>query len=453
MSDISTSEIDDIRLGVWRLDCPKISLRGRGTSSRRYSGPGYIYQPSPGVLAFHMYSLKRQKELQTGLLDLSDAGEVLPEDAYFDFEAVDVKGRLWKSTRLLIDSFERSADTKLIITAPLSRLTSRSILSRSLKPKGNMVEIYSFQRIDLPWNLATVHRSRSGKTKRTTRGFSRDCWSFKTRGYEVFIRDGKEKTLLEVFSPKKRLPDQVETRFHEALEFVLGHEFRSQVVKIRRRRTIETIITPARADALRWHPPVAHVWLPVATNRVSGAHYQRLFDRFWNHGLRTKARVHSISGQLAAIREASAAQYIDAQALTLTAVVESLLLNDVKVRVKRPALRDIARLTSWIETWQGSPELKSRVLGTVAQLRSVRASDVLRALMKKGVVSKRQMEAWQRLRNLSSHQYQSKSSSSRLRDDLPVVQVLFYHLVFHVIGYAGPYTDYSAIGWPTRQYP
>jgi hypothetical protein len=32
------------------------------------------------------------------------------------------------------------------------------------------------------------------------------------------------------------------------------------------------------------------------------------------------------------------------------------------------------------------------------------------------------------------------------------VQVLFYRLVFHAIGYRGPYTDYSSLEWPTRQY-
>ncbi len=33
------------------------------------------------------------------------------------------------------------------------------------------------------------------------------------------------------------------------------------------------------------------------------------------------------------------------------------------------------------------------------------------------------------------------------------VEVLFYHLIFHVIGYEGPYTDYASPGCPVRRYP
>jgi hypothetical protein len=31
--------------------------------------------------------------------------------------------------------------------------------------------------------------------------------------------------------------------------------------------------------------------------------------------------------------------------------------------------------------------------------------------------------------------------------------MLFYRLAFHAIGYRGSFTDYSAPGWPIRDYP
>jgi hypothetical protein len=83
-----------------------------------------------------------------------------------------------------------------------------------------------------------------------------------------------------------------------------------------------------------------------------------------------------------------------------------------------------------------------------------RAGDILRNLVRKTVITKQQYEAWQKLRNRSTHEYQLlRGNPNLLRELLPIVQVLFYRMVFHAIGYRGPYTDYSSPDWPIRQYP
>jgi hypothetical protein len=200
---------------------------------------------------------------------------------------------------------------------------------------------------------------------------------------------------------------------------------------------------------------LAQSWVSIpGTNRITSLHHKRLFERFLAHGLSCGGRVHSVSGQLAAIREASTARYIDAYALTMTAVVESLAFSDVRVRVRRPAERQIQSLLRWIGDWSGSDELKQRASGAIANLGQTRAGDILRSLVKKGVITKQQFDAWQKLRNRSAHEYQMlRGNPNQLRELLPLVQVLFYRLVFHIIGYRGSYTDYSSPQWPTREYP
>jgi hypothetical protein len=425
--------------------------------SRTFSGPGYLYQSGPGTLAYRVYSSRRGANRQTGLLNLARTGEVLPEEAYFDLEAIDVRGRRFVSKRFLLDSIEHAADGMIVIDGPIGRLLAKSILQPSLRPKGHSIEIESFQRLELPWNDLTVRQTRTKRSRRSSKGFSRDTWTFSSQGFKISVREGDDRTSLEAFSPSKRLFAGADRRLVEALEFILGHEVRAQITRVRRSRTIETTVSAARTDtsSARWHPPLVHLWISIpGTNKVTDKYHQRLFDRFLHTFRNVEGRANVVSGQLDAIREASRARYIDAQALTLTVAVESLLLNVTKVRVRRPAARKVAALTKWIRSWQGDSELRARVLGSVGNMRSVRAGDVLKALVKKGVVTQTQSESWQALRNQSAHQYQSAGAKSeRLRELLPHVQVLFYRLVFYVIGYRGPYTDYASLDWPTRTFP
>jgi hypothetical protein len=251
----------------------------------------------------------------------------------------------------------------------------------------------------------------------------------------------------------------VEDRIVEALEFVAGHAVAFQIVLVRRAYTVETTVR-TRRDGLateRWEPPLKqlHVAVP-GKNRSTSRHHRRLFDRFFLNAIAGGTAGHSISGQLAAVREASASRYIDAYALTLTVAIESLLASAGRARVsRRPSAREIQTLLAWMERWEGSDDLKARARGAVAQLRERRAGDVMRALAKKGAVTKEQYDAWQKLRNRSAHRYQLHSATSpdELRQLLPQVVVLFYHLIFYAIGYKGPYTDYSSTDWPVREYP
>lgn len=457
-AELSNDEVEQLKVGSWRLDCPRMLLRSRGNSPKRtYSGPGYVFQPAPGVLSFHLYSYRGQSALQSWWLDLARTGETLPEEAYFDLEVTDVTGRRWTSKRLIPASIARTATGKVIVDGQLATLSTKAVLPRTLKVKGHSIDIRAFQRLELPWNAGTVRRSSTARGRRRSKAFSRDAWAFRCHGVDVLIVQGGDRMSMEVYSERNRLAPGIERRLLEALEFVVGHAVRCQVVCIRRSHTVETTVSAVRSDlgTARWQPPLVQQWVSIpGTNRITSRHHRRLFERFLAHGISCGGRVHSVSGQLAAIREASTARYIDAYALTMTVAVESLAFSDVHVRVRRPAERQIQSLLSWVRDWGGSEELKLRALGAVANLGQTRAGDILQNLVKKAVITKQQYEAWQKLRNRSAHGYQLlRGNPNQLRELLPSVQVLFYRLVFHAIGYRGPYTDCSSPDWPIRQYP
>lgn len=458
-AELSDSEIEQLKLGHWRLDCPQMQLRNRGNLPRQtYSGPGYVFQPTPGTLAFHLYAQRGQSAIRSEWSDTVRTGETIPEDAYFDLDVTDKQGRRWRSKRLIPTSIDRAGSGRLVIDGELDQISTRAELPRTIQVRGHRVELRAFQRLHLPWNAGTVQRISTAQGRRRSQAFSKNAWKFRCQELDLLVVQEADQVSVEAYSETRRLPPRVEDRLIEALEFITGHAVLCQIVQVRRAYTVETTIRTRRGElpTARWQPPLVQQWLTVpGTNRITSRHHRSLFERFLIHGISCGAGIHSISGQLAAVREASAGRYIDAYALTLSVAVESLLFSDLHVSVvRRPAKREVQSLQEWIQNWNGSEGLKERALGAVSQLRQLRAGDILRALVKKGAVTKKQYDAWQKLRNHSAHRYQLlHGNSDELRELLPQVQVLFYHLIFHATGYKGPYTDYTLPDWPVRQYP
>jgi hypothetical protein len=86
-------------------------------------------------------------------------------------------------------------------------------------------------------------------------------------------------------------------------------------------------------------------------------------------------------------------------------------------------------------------------------MKSVRAKDRLRNLMDKGLLDKKLVDAWNKVRNKAAHGYVLEPEEFVENQKLSnQVTVLFNHLVFLTIGYVGKYTDYSEDGWIKKDY-
>jgi hypothetical protein len=100
-----------------------------------------------------------------------------------------------------------------------------------------------------------------------------------------------------------------------------------------------------------------------------------------------------------------------------------------------------------------------RIKGMMAGLTNMRAIDKLWRLADEDKVNRTQIEAWRELRNKQVHPVALDLADVADRDyqnrfDLiHQATVLMYHVVFHLIGYEGKYTDYSTLGYPNRDYP
>ena len=177
---------------------------------------------------------------------------------------------------------------------------------------------------------------------------------------------------------------------------------------------------------------------------------------------------NSCTGYLHMAQEASA-NSLDAWAVGLGVAVEGLsslidMGQDKAEKKKRKAeeerlkkLQDL--IVKQVSSRKRLKAFTERIKNLVAGLTSVRAIDRMKWLADHGGADPAQIKAWQKLRNRGVHpatngdvDVASLDFQQRI-DELHRVTVLLYHIVFHVIGYRGAYTDYATRNFPAKNYP
>jgi hypothetical protein len=181
-----------------------------------------------------------------------------------------------------------------------------------------------------------------------------------------------------------------------------------------------------------------------------------MFDRYLTVVSQDMERYrHPLSTEVWGVLESSEAT-VEVQALVLAVAVESVLdrFYGNAVTVPGVTITAVDRLLEYLQKWDGDADVRSRAVGAVGRIKSPRAADRLKALVERGAVSQRGCDAWKKLRNTATHgDWSMVDDLQCMLDDINQVRVLFYQLVFHLIGYTGKQTDYGTHGWPLIDYP
>jgi hypothetical protein len=104
-------------------------------------------------------------------------------------------------------------------------------------------------------------------------------------------------------------------------------------------------------------------------------------------------------------------------------------------------------------------DLLRRIRGLIGSMGNRRPQDVLHGLVKTGHADEAYVEAWDDLRNRHVHPKPNDLKQvqgidfQKLFDRIYRTEVTLWQLTFYLIGYAGPYTDYGAEGFPSRTFP
>ena len=272
----------------------------------------------------------------------------------------------------------------------------------------------------------------------------------------LLVKEHGERLRIDVRS-EDGFPVHFEKRIIETLQFVFGQPVRWAIMRKLTGDALTVAIDSRRvvAAGARALAPIAREAPDPKSGRSTPKFHRSLFYRFLKHTLGYEARGHPLWAIVDAIYEAGL-ESLDAKALALTVSIESLLQREFSSLGERSKVskETVGDLGDVIDRWNGSSSVKRRAKGLMSMLRSNSAKNILHELVQRGAITDEQRKAWDKLRNASAHGYQSWSGSGDEFYKLVCeVEVLLYHLIFFVIGYEGPYTDYGSMGWPLRQYP
>ena len=459
---LKKAEVDALRAGSWRIDCPRIELsRSTESSPSTLTGSGELFQDKRGRIALKAYFCS-DENLSSLVWDYwkIPAGKIIPEDQYWNLEATDLKGRLWTSRRFRVDFNTgqwvfNTGQQGAVARATLFEIVYVEELPRSFR---SSINLSVFDRVSIPCNASSkVSKSTAGR--KTLISSSRDAWKFRILGIDFILRREENETLYIHCSSSKPLPLRLRERLLEALHLVLGRPLDwticSQVEGNRVKTTLRS--QPNRPARARHQPPLpshAITW-PPQERRVTCRFHRSLIERYLRHTIESPEERHPLWSQLSAVWEGSAGEFIDSQALTLCVVIEATLALEYP-DLGRPSKRireEIKKLRKLLEKYQDPLGIRPRIDSLLSMLKQTGASDRLRALIERKAITEEQAKAWRYLRNASTHAYQSRTDPDRRREALLKCEVLFYHLVFAAIGYKGPYIDFTETGWPLTFYP
>ena len=403
-----------------------------------YKGKGYIQQTDDDILTFKLYvneTLNTDFVASFNCVNKIQSGELYSDDSYYTLSGIAADGVVWKAGHILPNCHWHGQDANPSVHGQLSSITGGDLQSN---PKSLAMH---FEKADLP---VLIHQVK-----------------FTVADCEFHVESGDDNFIIRAKSAAP-LPEHFAMRVEEALRFLLAQSVTPRAIV--QPHSIVLTSTTLKSPMVRLGPPIS---------RSSAAFHDKSWDLFgaylvWVIRETKFENWNSCTGYLHMAHEASA-NSLDAWAMGLGVAVEGLaslidIEQDKAEREKRKAEKErLKKLQDFIVKQVSSRKrLKTftdRIRGLVAGLAFVRAIDRMKWLADHGGADPTHVEAWQKLRHRSVHPAVkgdvdvASRDFQKMIDELHRMTVLLYHIVFYVIGYRGPYTDYATRSFPTKNYP
>jgi hypothetical protein len=451
-AELSEPELESLKHSLWEIDCPQVTVKSRSPQNPcTFNGPGFLKQVVSHQLTFKFYANAQSYSQINRNLRL---GETIPDEAYYDLTALDYKGRLWHCERILID-INKSASGEFIVQGSIPKIICEGAIPQEVECKGSSLEIRVFDNINIPCNERTLTKKSVARGVQPSKSMFRNTWKFKCCKLNfLLIKEDKKLLIINVVSSEENISEYLRERILEALQFILGYPINWAMSYKRIGHITEvTLCSPRqRSASYRFQPPLILGGYFINEAQV----FRRLFAKYLQHIISYNQPLHPLWAQLNAIYEASSGMFIDAHALTLTVAIESIVSSEFAHlgRLTKSEKDAIQKALKHIEDWNDNAEIKVRIIKSVESFSHPNVGDKMKALMKAGAITKKQWGAWKNLRNKSAHSYQAHNAkNSKFVKSIFQINVLFYHLIFYVIGYKGPYMDVSELDFPIKQYP
>jgi hypothetical protein len=261
-----------------------------------------------------------------------------------------------------------------------------------------------------------------------------------------------------IIRSNKDFPQYFQKRYVEAMEFILGIDLQVAFA-IQVDTNLRTV--QIYSSSTRNARPSSFSPLPNNTTRFKPA-CLKMLERYLEYIYTQPAAdmLHSCSVHISHARQASANSF-DAWTVGVSVAAEGIarLLPYTGGPVQE-AIKQIQKIVrKWLRKKKFDESVQGRVVGCLGSLSQIRPIDRMMELVKSGYVDENDVSAWRSLRNISVHTTDVTEEDLRAENvqrslnDLHKIYNLIYSMIFFLIEYKGPFTNYSKQGYPVEQFP
>ena len=442
-----------------------------------FSGSGTIRQNERRELVFNLLDTQYGEGVKTAIEECNkhelSAGQIIPMGNYYDLQVTDNSDKTWRSLPTFNVNRAYGPNKGVVFSGKIRELwhiENHAELANKLAKAQNVPatsffkqpywDYYCFSDIGrLPCNASVENSTRvAGRETKKTTSFSvsraeSDMFVFelhKDEGMVQFLVQGKDDCSYS---------DNIEYCFVEALQFVLGSPFDWEVMVICSGNIEEVGIRPLPTgqQRIKMLPP-----LTFDTHKYCKEFWQ-LYQKYLTYIISyTGKGWHPISRRVFTMQHGMSALW-PIQMLVAGVEIDGLLNDQFDNMIPPPPAikQSVDEVLGLIEDYKikGGAAIDddslSRIKNSLGRLsNSTSARNKLRKLVAESVIRDADVESWNFVRNKAAHAVDSEMEISQDNTQhLNRVLVLFYHLIFHRIGYQGIYNDYGELKYPIKTYP
>ena len=443
---LNPQEIEGFLNGELTLDCPKMELIPRDESKTAFSGSGSITLTPDKQFQLKFFSTASLeiKELLESINWVP--GEIISDDHYYDLVAHDISERVWNASRFLPRKNTSSAGTVIKATIP-------EIMQQADNPFDDEYQslvYYIRGNLDFPFNKSVMTAETvDSEVRNSNAGWSLAKFTVCSIKFEV-QHVGKN-TRIKASSAVIPLNRVVANRIFETLCFVIGFPGNWNMQSLTSNDEVKIRLRADEEDVVRSQIP-----RPLQYQGKNPVDELQLFACYLEHILKdSDSRVHPVSVLHSSILQ-SGRSSLQVQALTLSVVIEPLLKEHFKeiYKLDDELGKQIEAVNSFVnDVKRFSSKFKERLTGMLSSMKKPRAKDILIPLCDTCNIDQALVKTYGKLRNKSAHCYNASGGDTQnYLNQIHTVLVLYYHLVFLLIGYQGAYTEYGQYGYPTHKF-
>lgn len=435
-------------LNKLELNCSKILLIPGDKNVPSIEGVGSIFQKEDGFLYLKVYAnvphiWQLFKQSQTSIV----AGQLIPPTYFYKLEATDAEGRIWKSHRTRLD-YHAASNNFTVFTGTLESITYECAPPKHIEKP--YIKMNFYQQVKIPANNFTETTFSIADQKKHSSSELKG-WKFESHNFNFLLWD--EESCLHLCCNSQEItdfPEHFEIRIVEALGFITGENLIWSYFERGKGPLIEIILKskPSKKSTTRLLPPISYDLI------MNAKEVQKLFSLYLKHILNySNSDWHPITQNHYAILSASGGS-ISTEALTLGVEIEGLAKGQLSnYHPKQPSQDVLNTSIEKISELELNQEIKKRILGFIGSLPGIKGQNILKNMVSLKIITEEQFENWKKLRHPAAHS--DPFDSSKFQDYIDLCHantVLFYHLIFHLIGYTGIYTNYGRHGFPEGVY-